>query len=78
MENNTSERLAPRVRLERLFDNGAFEEVNIKSDEGIGRGVICAYGKVQGRLTFAYSQDYTVKGGSLGQGEADKIEDIQK
>lgn len=78
MENNTSERLAPRVRLERLFDNGAFEEVNIKSDEGIGRGVICAYGKVQGRLTFVYSQDYTVKGGSLGQGEADKIEDIQK
>jgi propionyl-CoA carboxylase beta chain len=36
-------------------------------------GVITGYGRINGRLVFVYSQDFTVLGGSLGETHARKI-----
>ncbi|MFO7671139.1 MAG: acyl-CoA carboxylase subunit beta [Bacteroidales bacterium] len=76
-------------RIEILFDEDTFEEVDSfvtadKSDTGFGKvkqaygdGVIIGHGQIRGRLTFAYSQDFTVMGGSLGSVHAAKIMKIQ-
>ena len=75
-------------RLALLFDEGTFEEigagvVNRSTDFGLdkkqipGDGVITGSGEVNGRVVFAYSQDRTVMGGSLGEAHAKKITRIQ-
>lgn len=76
-------------RIDILFDEGTFEEVAAyvtadKSDTGFGKvkqaygdGVIIGHGLIRGRLTFAYSQDFTIMGGSLGSVHAAKIMKIQ-
>ncbi len=77
-------KLTARERLDVLFDKGTFVEVNdfIESrttDFGFdkkrlpGDGVVTGYGKVNGRVVFAASQDFTVGGGSLGEYHALKI-----
>jgi propionyl-CoA carboxylase beta chain len=77
-------------RIEILFDEETFEEVDAfvspdKSDTGFGKvqqaygdGVIIGHGLIRGRLTFAYAQDFTVMGGSLGAVHAAKIMKIQE
>ncbi len=72
-----------RERMEMLFDAGTFVEVGAlrkssnrvlkESKVVLGDGVVTGYGKVNGRLVFASSQDFTVGGGSLGQCHAEKI-----
>ena len=72
-----------RERMEMLFDAGTFVEVGAlrkssnrvlkESKVFLGDGVVTGYGKVNGRLVFASSQDFTVGGGSLGQCHAEKI-----
>jgi propionyl-CoA carboxylase beta chain len=76
-------------RLDILFDEGTFEEVGAyvtaeRTDTGFGKvqkaygdGVIIGYGMIRGRLAFAYAQDFTVMGGSLGSVHASKIMKIQ-
>jgi len=77
-------KLTARERLDLLFDKGTFreidmlvkhrsvnfgmEKVNINAD-----GVIVGHGKVHGRTVFAFSQDFTSMGGSLGEMHAAKI-----
>jgi propionyl-CoA carboxylase beta chain len=82
-------KLAAWERIEILFDEGTFEEVDAfvspeKSGGGFGKvqqaygdGVIIGHGLIHGRLTFAYAQDFTVMGGSLGSVHASKIMKIQ-
>ena len=41
-------------------------------------GVITGYGTVDGRLVYAYAQDFTVEGGSLGEMHAKKIWKVQE
>ena len=73
-----------RARLEVLFDAGTFEEFDAAAvhrtvDFGMakkklpGDGVITGVGTVGGRTVYAYSQDRTVLGGSLGEIHAAKI-----
>lgn len=73
-----SGKLTARERLEILFDSGTFTEVGglVESripDFGMdtkkvpGDGVVTGYGKVNGRLVFASSEDFTVIGGTLGE-----------
>ncbi|KQC15908.1 MAG: methylmalonyl-CoA carboxyltransferase, partial [Methanosaeta sp. SDB] len=38
-----------------------------------GEGVVTGYGQVEGRLVYAFAQDFTVIGGSLGEMQALKI-----
>jgi propionyl-CoA carboxylase beta chain len=76
-------------RLAILFDEDTFEEVDAfvspdRTDTGFGKvqqaygdGVIIGHGLILGRLTFAYAQDFTVMGGSLGSVHAAKIMKIQ-
>ena len=77
-------KLTARERMEALFDDGTFVEINdmISSrsmDFGMdkkkkpGDGVVTGYGKIHGRVAFASSQDFTIGGGSLGEAHAAKI-----
>ncbi|MDY0343738.1 MAG: acyl-CoA carboxylase subunit beta [Lentimicrobium sp.] len=77
-------KLTARERIDLLFDEGTFREldtfvshrstnfgmdkINIASD-----GVITGHGLINGRPVFAFSQDFTSIGGSLGEMHAAKI-----
>ncbi len=83
-------KLTARERIDLLFDKDTFEEIDAfvtpttitnnfgKVTKSYGDGVIVGHGKVSGRLVFAYAQDFTVMGGSLGTVHAKKISKIQK
>ncbi|MFG6449603.1 acyl-CoA carboxylase subunit beta [Roseateles sp. BYS180W] len=77
-------KLTARERLELLFDEGSFEEWDMfvehrcvdfgMADNKIpGDGVVTGYGLINGRLAFAFSQDFTVFGGALSEAHAEKI-----
>lgn len=79
-----SGKLTARERVNLLFDENTFVEVDafvkhrctnfgMEKQAAPGEGVICGYGKVDGRLVYAYAQDFTVLGGSLGEMHAKKI-----
>ncbi|HYU25231.1 MAG TPA: acyl-CoA carboxylase subunit beta [Thermoanaerobaculia bacterium] len=77
-------KLTARERIQLLFDDGSFQEldqlvVHRSTDFGMekhripGDGVVTGYGTVQGRLVYAFAQDFTVFGGSLSETYAAKI-----
>src|SRR5688572_18632023 len=77
-------KLSARERLELLLDEGSFVEldrfvVHRSTDFGLeaqkyyGDGVVTGHGKIDGRLVYVFSQDFTVFGGSLSETFADKI-----
>lgn len=77
-------KMTARERLAYFFDPDTFQEIdmfvthrcnafdmpktNIPAD-----GVITGYGKVNGRTVYSYSQDFTARGGTLGEMHAKKI-----
>ncbi len=77
-------KLNARERLDILFDKGTFREVDMfvthrctnfgmEEKEIPADGVITGHGKVDGRVVFAYAQDFTARAGSLGEMQAKKI-----
>src|SRR2546425_2621413 len=77
-------KLSARERVELLLDEGSFEELDklvthrcrdFGMDEQIvpGDGVVSGYGRVDGRLTYVFAQDFTVFGGSLSETNAQKV-----
>ena len=77
-------KLTARERIALLFDPGSFQELDQlvahrSNDFGLdkqripGDGVVTGYGTVQGRLVYAFAQDFTVFGGSLSETHAAKI-----
>ena len=77
-------KLVARERMELLFDPGTFEEVDKLVthrclDFGMaeqvvpGDGVVSGHGRVDGRVVYAFAQDFTVFGGSLSETNAAKI-----
>jgi propionyl-CoA carboxylase beta chain len=77
-------KLTARERLEALMDPGSFEEMDLfvehnctdfgMADNHIaGDGVVTGVGTIYGRRVFAFSQDFTVFGGSLSESNARKI-----
>ncbi|MCC6185852.1 MAG: acyl-CoA carboxylase subunit beta [Chitinophagaceae bacterium] len=77
-------KLTARERIQLLMDEGTFEEIGMfvahrSKDFGmekeiyLGDGVVTGYGKVNGRLVYVFSQDFTVFGGSLSETHAEKI-----
>lgn len=77
-------KLTARERLEILLDEGSFEELDslVKhrvSDFGLekqrypGDSVVTGYGRIEGRLVFVFSQDFTVVGGTLSEVAGAKI-----
>jgi len=77
-------KLTAHERLDLLFDEGTFEEIDafvqhratefgMPDKKYLGDAVVTGYGKVSGRLTFVYAQDFTVIGGTLSEVVAEKI-----
>ncbi len=77
-------KLTARERMELLFDPGAFTETDLFvkhrcTSLGMDKvdvpaeGVVTGYGRINGRAACAYSQDFTSRGGSLGEMHARKI-----
>ena len=77
-------KLTARERIKLLMDEGTFEEIGqlvvhrshdfgMESQTFYGDGVVTGYGKINGRLTYVYAQDFTVFGGSLSETHAEKI-----
>lgn len=77
-------KLTARERLDVLLDPGSFEEYDMfvshrSTDFGMeeqivpGDGVVTGWGTINGRLTYVFSQDFTVFGGSLSETHAQKI-----
>src|SRR5437879_5164037 len=77
-------KLSARERVELLLDEGSFEELDklvthrcrdFGMDEQIvpGDGVVSGYGRIDGRLTYVFAQDFTVFGGSLSETNAQKV-----
>ena len=77
-------KLTARERIEKFFDEGTFIELDMfvkhrctnfgqEKKELPGEGVVTGYGTVNGRLVYAFAQDFTVEGGSLGEKHAHKI-----
>lgn len=63
-----------RKRLELLFDDGSFTEINsFTMEKDSLAGVISAYGYVNGSPVYAFSQDKSVNGGAVGTAHAAKI-----
>ncbi len=81
-------KLTARERLNILFDEGSFVEMDVfvshrcnnfdmANTQAPGDGVVTGYGTIDGRLVFAFAQDFTVLGGSLGEYHAEKIVKVQ-
>ena len=79
-----SGRLSARERINLLFDPGTFHELGVfvthrctdfgmEENKILGDGVVAGYGKVNGRLTYSFAQDFTVFGGTLSEANANKI-----
>ena len=77
-------KMTARERINMLFDEGTFVELDLfmkhrctnfgqEKKELPGEGVVSGYGTVDGRLVYAFAQDFTVEGGSLGEKHAHKI-----
>ncbi|MEZ5789880.1 MAG: acyl-CoA carboxylase subunit beta [Nitratireductor sp.] len=77
-------KLTARERIELLLDPGSFEEWDMFvthrcTDFGMadtkmaGDGVVTGWGTINGRMTYVFSQDFTVFGGSLSETHAKKI-----
>ena len=80
-------KLSARERLDVLLDEGSFVELdrfvtarsaaeggNGNGDGPVyGDGVVTGYGRIDGRIVYVFSQDFTVYGGSLAESHAQKI-----
>jgi propionyl-CoA carboxylase beta chain len=79
-----SGKLTARERVEILLDPGSFREFDrfkthrstdfgMEEQHILGDGVVTGSGRIDGRLVFVFSQDFTVFGGSLSGAFAEKV-----
>src|ERR1051325_3607791 len=77
-------KLTARERLDALLDPGSFVELDrfvthrttdfgLADEKYLGDGVVTGHGRIDGRLVYVVSQDFTVFGGSLSEAHAEKI-----
>jgi len=77
-------KLTARERLALLLDPGSFVELDrfvthrsadfgLEDQRPLGDGVVTGHGRIDGRLVYVFSQDFTVFGGSLSEAHAEKI-----
>jgi len=77
-------KLSARERIDVLFDPGTFEEIGpfvqhrctdfgLEEQKVLADSVVTGYGRINGRNTFVFSQDFTVFGGSLSKVASEKI-----
>src|SRR5688500_11561187 len=70
-------KMSARERLAAFFDDGVYFEIGMHgtqmglaagpdgTDKPPADGVICGFGKVDGRMVCASAYDFTIKGGSI-------------
>jgi propionyl-CoA carboxylase beta chain len=77
-------KLTARERLDLLLDEGSFVELDrfvthratdfgLADERYAGDGVVTGWGRIDGRLVYVFSQDFTVFGGSLSETHAAKV-----
>jgi propionyl-CoA carboxylase beta chain len=77
-------KLTARERVDLLLDEGSFVEIDrfvthratgfgLEDEHYFGDGVVTGYGRIDGRLVYVFSQDFTVFGGSLSETHGEKI-----
>src|SRR5204863_479261 len=77
-------KLTARERIDLVLDEGSFTELDafvmarpteLVADEErvMGDGVVTGFGRIDGRVVYPFSQDFTVFGGSLSEAHAEKI-----
>jgi methylmalonyl-CoA decarboxylase subunit alpha len=80
-------KLTARERMSEFFDGGEYFEVGMhgrtmgaagEKNDTPADGVICGFGKVDGRMVCAAAYDFTVKGGSIGQTGEEKVTRLRK
>jgi propionyl-CoA carboxylase beta chain len=80
-QQHTRGKLTARERIDLLLDAGSFIEFDAfvtnrnpaVETAYLGDGVVTGHGRIDGRLVFVFSQDFTVFGGSLSEAYAEKI-----
>lgn len=83
------DRLTARERLDVLLDPASFTEIDrfvthkchnfgMQDKRFLGDGVVTGYGRINGKLVYVFSQDFTVNGGSMSRTQANKILKIQE
>jgi propionyl-CoA carboxylase beta chain len=83
-EQHKKGKMTARERIDYLLDPGTFRELDMFvvhrcADFGMEQkkfpsdGVITGYGRIEGRLVYLFSQDFTVFGGSLSETFAEKV-----
>jgi methylmalonyl-CoA decarboxylase subunit alpha len=83
-------KMTARERLGAFFDDGVFFEVGMHGTQmGLSAGgdgkdrppadaVVCAFGKVDGRMVCSAAYDFTVKGGSIGHTGEEKVTRLRR
>src|SRR5216110_1108296 len=77
-------KMTARERLDVLLDPRTFVELDrfvthrstdfgLGDERYLGDGVVTGYGRIDGRLVYVFSQDFTVFGGSLSETHGEKI-----
>ena len=77
-------KMTARERIDFLMDKDSFVEIagfqisdvpmeGVHGKEHPGDGVVTGYGKINGRMVFISSQDFTVMGGTISKGNSRKI-----
>ncbi len=84
LKHKIGERLTARERLGVLLDPASFVELDrfvthrcanfgMEKNKLSGDGVVTGYGRINGRLVYIFSQDFTILGGSMSRTTANKI-----
>ena len=77
-------KLTARERIDHLLDPGTFQELDafvthrtthfgLADRKPLGDAAVTGYGKIDGRLVYVFSQDFTVLGGSVSEVVGEKI-----
>src|SRR2546430_3564226 len=80
-------KMTARERIDALVDPGTFVEIDrfvvhqttdfgMAEKKVLGDGVVTGHGRIDGRLVYLFSHDFTVFGGSLGEMFAKKVTKI--
>ncbi|MCY4664875.1 MAG: methylmalonyl-CoA carboxyltransferase, partial [Acidimicrobiaceae bacterium] len=79
-------KMLARERLDYFLDDGSFHELDMLArhraheagldDRPYTDGVITGWGTIDGRKVFVFAQDFTVMGGALGEGFAEKLHKV--
>jgi propionyl-CoA carboxylase beta chain len=83
-QQHDKDKLTARERIDLLLDEGSFQELDmlvqhrsrdfgLEKQKFLGDGVVTGYGRIDGRLVYVFSQDFTVLGGSLSEAYGAKI-----